>query len=66
MTENAKKDCMGNKSLLTRLAQFYEPEGNYLDGVVSPLYGDCRGLPPIHLQVGADELLRDDSVRFHE
>ncbi len=66
MIENANKDAMANKNLLTRLAQFYEPKGNLLDGMVSPLYGDCRGLPPIHLQVGADELLRDDSVRFHE
>jgi acetyl esterase/lipase len=30
----------------------------------SPLYGDPRGLPPTLLQVGGDEILRDDSVRM--
>ena len=30
----------------------------------SPLYGDPRGLPPTLLQVGSDEILRDDSVRM--
>ena len=30
----------------------------------SPLYGDAAGLPPILIQVGSDELLRDDAVRM--
>jgi acetyl esterase/lipase len=30
----------------------------------SPLYGDPAGLPPILIQVGGDEMLRDDSVRM--
>jgi len=30
----------------------------------SPLYGELRGLPPILIQVGSDEILRDDSVRM--
>ncbi len=33
---------------------------------VSPLYGDPSGLPPTLLQVGGDEILRDDSVRMAE
>jgi acetyl esterase/lipase len=32
----------------------------------SPLYGDPTGLPPILLQVGSDEILRDDSTRMAE
>ena len=32
----------------------------------SPLYGDPRGLPPTLLQVGSDEILRDDAVRMAE
>jgi epsilon-lactone hydrolase len=31
---------------------------------VSPLYGDPAGLPPTMIQVGSDEVLRDDSVRM--
>ena len=66
MTGNAKTDVMGNKDLLTRIAQIYAPEGNFLDGMVSPLFGDYRDFPPIHLQVSSEELLRDDSVRFYK
>ena len=66
MTENTKSDTFGNRNLMERLAQLYVPDGNLSDGIVSPLFGDCRGLPPIQLQVSSDELLRDDSVRFYE
>jgi len=34
------------------------------DPLISPLYGDLSGLPPILLHVGEDEILLDDSVRF--
>ena len=32
----------------------------------SPLYGDAAGLPPTLIQVGSDEILRDDLVRMAE
>jgi acetyl esterase/lipase len=32
--------------------------------LISPLYGDLHGLPPILIEVGEDEVLRDDSIRF--
>jgi acetyl esterase/lipase len=31
---------------------------------VSPLYGDPAGLPPTIIQVGSEEVLRDDAVRM--
>jgi epsilon-lactone hydrolase len=34
--------------------------------VASPLYGDLRGLPPIRVHVGDDEVLLDDSRRYVE
>lgn len=34
--------------------------------LVSPIYGDLTGLPPILINVGASEILRDDSIRFVE
>lgn len=34
------------------------------DPLVSPLFGDLAGLPPILLQVGSIEVLLDDSLRF--
>ena len=44
--------------------------GNYLGDAdpkaryASPIFADLHGLPPIYIQVGTDELLLDDSVRF--
>lgn len=32
--------------------------------LASPIYGDLTGLPPLLVHVGADETLRDDSVRL--
>ena len=32
--------------------------------LVSPLYADLRGLPPVLVHVGTDEILLDDAVRF--
>ena len=46
--------------------------GSYLDGAdaldprASPLFGIPGQLPPLCIQVGADELLLDDSVRYAE
>ncbi len=34
--------------------------------LVSPLYGDLEGLPPLLIMVGGLEILLDDSVRFAE
>ena len=32
--------------------------------LASPLYGDLRGLPPVLIQVGSDEILLDDAIRL--
>jgi len=37
-----------------------------LNPLVSPIYGDLEGLPPILINVGEIELLVDDSIRFYE
>ena len=34
--------------------------------LVSPIYADLEGLPPIFINVGENELLLDDSIRFAE
>ena len=34
--------------------------------LASPLYGDLTGLPPLLIQVGDAEIIRDDSTRFAE
>lgn len=34
--------------------------------LISPYFGDLSGLPPIYLNVGEIEILRDDSIKFYE
>jgi monoterpene epsilon-lactone hydrolase len=34
------------------------------DPLISPVFGDLRGLPPLLLHAGEDEILRDDAVRI--
>lgn len=34
--------------------------------LVSPLFGDLTGLPPVLIQVGSDELLLDDALRLSQ
>ncbi|MGE8496036.1 MAG: alpha/beta hydrolase [Pseudomonas sp.] len=36
------------------------------DPAISPLYADLTGLPPLLIQVGEDEILLNDSLRFAE
>ena len=36
------------------------------DPLAAPLHADLRGLPPVYLQVGAEESLLDDSRRLAE
>jgi acetyl esterase/lipase len=34
--------------------------------LASPVFGDYRGIPPLLIQVGEHEMLRDDSIRVAE
>lgn len=45
---------------------YYVGKGDPKHPYTSPLFGDLHGLPPIIIQVGNDEMGRDDSVRFGE
>lgn len=47
-------------------AACYAASGQWTEPGASPLFGNLAGLPPLHIQVGADEILRDDAVRLHE
>ena len=58
-------DPLIHKSYLDELASAYLPAGiNRKDPRVSPLFSDLRGFPPTLVQVGSDETLLDDAVRF--
>jgi acetyl esterase/lipase len=47
-------------------AKWYIGDGDPCDPLVSPLYADLSGLPPVLLHVGEAEVIYDDSTRFAE
>ena len=51
---------------LGAFALCYAPRAAWREAGVSPLFGSPNGLPPLHIQVGAEELLLDDAVRLHD
>ena len=61
---NARSDPMLNAddlpSIVADYLAFADPRSPY----VSPLYGNPVGLPPVLIQVGSDEIMRDDAVRM--
>jgi hypothetical protein len=58
-------DPLIHKDYLEQLVRAYLPKGfDRKDPRVSPLYSSLRGFPPTLVQVGSDETLIDDSVRF--
>lgn len=62
----ATADPIDRLQALRRMAALYVPMGDMREPLVSPLFGDLRGLPPVLTQVGDHEVLLDDSVRFTE
>ena len=49
---------------LKMYARYYAGEHELTSPLISPLYADLEGLPPLLIQVGADEILLDDAVRL--
>lgn len=63
---NARSDPMLDARHLPDLARCYLAGADARDPHASPLYGSAAGLPPVLIQVGSDEILRDDAVRMAE
>ena len=66
MTTHADKDPWFNPEHMPVLARYYCDEGQEVNPLVSPVYGDFSGLPPTYIQVGEDEILLSDSTRAAE
>jgi len=63
---NDGKCAMFRPQNMGDFARCYAPRAAWGDSGVSPLFGSPHGLPPLHIQVGAEELLLDDAVRLHD
>jgi len=62
---NAGKDIslLGSWEVWSR---YYVGTGDARHPWISPIHGDLRGLPPLLLQVGTNEIMLDDTARFAE
>jgi monoterpene epsilon-lactone hydrolase len=61
---NAKRDPLVPVELAPRAVDLYLAGADPRHPYASPLYGDPTGLPPTLIQVGGDDVLRDDAVRM--
>jgi epsilon-lactone hydrolase len=57
-------DPLIHKGYLEELASAYAGTHDRRDPLISPLFSDLRGFPPVLVQVGSAETLLDDAVRF--
>lgn len=66
LSANATADPMMAPARLVTIASDYLAGADPRNPYASPLFGDPTGLPPTLIQVGSDEILRDDAVRMAE
>ena len=59
--ELVRRDVVLSPAWLEACAQAYVPTGDRAHPMISPLYADLRGLPPLLIQCGTDDLLAPDS-----
>jgi epsilon-lactone hydrolase len=62
----AEADPIHQRPMILALAKNYLGQGDPRDPLVSPLYADLNGLPPLLIQVGNRETVLDDSTMFAE
>jgi epsilon-lactone hydrolase len=66
MKTNARSEAIFNQTFLEQTMKNITGVTDYRDPLVSPLFADLSGLPPLLIHVSGDEVLRDDSVRLAE
>ena len=61
-----KKRCFSPEGCAETASVYYAGGHDKSNPLNSPLYGNLKGLPPLHISVGSNETLRDDSLRLAE
>ncbi len=62
--ERAHDDPLITEDMLSIAASSYLAGHDPYDSLVSPLYGDLGGLPPVQIHVGTSEILLDDARAY--
>ena len=63
---NSKSESMLNADSLREWALAYTNEQNLNNPLVSPVFADFHGFPPLLIQVSSDEILLDDAIVLAE
>ena len=63
---HAKIEPMLNLQSMKIMASNYIGEGDPRSPLISPIYADLKGISPLLIHVGSDEMLLDDSKRIAE
>jgi acetyl esterase/lipase len=64
MQTRAEADPIFTRDMVVNFVDAYLNGADAKDPRASPLYGPIEGLPPILIDVGEDEILLDDAVRY--
>jgi acetyl esterase/lipase len=64
MKSRAAVDPMIDPNDTEKTASYYSPNRDFKNPLISPLYADLNGLPPLLVHVGDAEVLLDDAVRL--
>lgn len=64
MRTHATRDPMISDADVGAWGRHYAGQSDPREPLVSPLYGDLAGLPPVLMHVGEEEVLLDDTLRF--
>jgi acetyl esterase/lipase len=60
---NARRDPMLPANRLREAADLYAPDLDHADPLLSPVFADFAGFPPLSVYVGSTEILVDDAIR---
>ena len=66
LSTKAAADPMITSDGITRVRDAYVGDSNPNDPLISPIYAELAGLPPLLIQVGENEVLLSDSTRLAE
>ena len=59
----SENELFMHPSCLARFVELYVAPGDVRNPLASPVFGDYTGIPPLLIQVGEYEVIRDDSIR---
>lgn len=62
----AELDPVLNSAYIDRMVTAYAGGLDLKNPLISPLYGDFSGFPPVYIQVGENEILLSDAVRLYQ